>query len=705
MMRILLICLALGFSGVLALAADSPADSPAEKPAEKPAATNKPVAREMPHSEQGLRPIGDSLAGLDLRALEALPVQHGGRYKAFHAFALETLDGINGRSSFGDGHTATSSLLDLLFCRSAYDQRPVVVVKHSELRLDLAPALPPNERERLVRTGLLSPARLAEPGVQAALDMLGRQTTKTKALNQIHRARAALDPGTLMSGLKFLPLPAGPHSDHWRNPLEAAPDFSIVLENFLSTAVAAQGGLEPYTRLTWSLLPLAPETAQRLGLEESELQRLNLSVLWPIWKAAGSGKLAPTAANQLLSEATVPLSASGLTGAESTTVAAGLLRLASRWNRLQIPPEDLAVPGDRQAIERALNEASLAWNALGSAWADVRKPGATTEATTRVQAHLNTLVGAVAGLRTLLDHDRAAQELAPLITDTALEMTYWRWNGFSGVAWCFLLAVPGLALGAIGGLRLPLFLGYALAAVGLGGQITAFFIRGILAQRIPLANLYESMAAAALLCSLVALIGEIVLAIQARRAGKRSIHGALALGASLFGCIIVLSQAFLERHDINAFISPAMPILSEFWLRVHTSCIVASYGIIGLGGLMSAAYLLMRVRLPYDDERCLAWDRTTFAINALAAVVLWVGLTLGAVWAAVSWGRPWGWDPKEVFALLTWVVFIMLVHLRLAVGPRQRGVATAWASLAALLVMIFNWYWVNVQLSGLHSYA
>ena len=182
-------------------------------------------------------------------------------------------------------------------------------------------------------------------------------------------------------------------------------------------------------------------------------------------------------------------------------------------------------------------------------------------------------------------------------------------------------------------------------------------------------------------------------------------RGSLALGASLFGCIIVLAQAFLERHDINAFISPAMPILSEFWLRVHTSCVVSSYGIIGLGGLMSVAYLLMRIGLRYDDPRCLAWDRTTFAITALAAVVLWVGLVLGAVWAAVSWGRPWGWDPKEVFALLTWVVFIILVHLRVVVSVEQRGLATAWTSLAAMVVMIFNWYWVNVRLAGLHSYA
>ena len=120
---------------------------------------------------------------------------------------------------------------------------------------------------------------------------------------------------------------------------------------------------------------------------------------------------------------------------------------------------------------------------------------------------------------------------------------------------------------------------------------------------------------------------------------------------------------------------------------------------------MSVVYLAMRTRLPWDDDRVIAWDRSTFAMNGAASVVLWAGLVLGAVWAAVSWGRPWGWDPKDVFALLTWIVFVILIHLRLAVKPENRGLATALVSLAAFLVMGFNWYFVNVRLAGLHSYA
>jgi ABC-type transport system involved in cytochrome c biogenesis permease subunit len=325
-------------------------------------------------------------------------------------------------------------------------------------------------------------------------------------------------------------------------------------------------------------------------------------------------------------------------------------------------------------------------------------------------------VAATSELRALYDQDYIARGKSPLVITTELEMTYWRLNGFIHWVWMsLLLAVPFLAMGGIGRIHIALWIGYAFASIGFVGQLAAFLIRAQLAQRIPLANLYESMAAAALLSSFVALVGEAILTHRYRKAlagggddstrGVAQARGSLALGASLFGCMIVFAQILLEYHDINAFISPAMPILSEFWLRVHTSCIVSSYGLIALGGLMSITYLVIRIFLPWNDPRCEAWDRTTFAIDSLAMLVLWVGLVLGAVWAAVSWGRPWGWDPKEVFALLTWVVFIGLVHLRVAVTPRRRGIATALVAIGAFIVMIFNWYWVNVQLSGLHSYA
>jgi ABC-type transport system involved in cytochrome c biogenesis permease subunit len=96
-------------------------------------------------------------------------------------------------------------------------------------------------------------------------------------------------------------------------------------------------------------------------------------------------------------------------------------------------------------------------------------------------------------------------------------------------------------------------------------------------------------------------------------------------------------------------------------------------------------------------------DWSHLIILNLVFVLLFVGTILGAVWADYSWGRPWGWDPKEVFALNTWLVYAVLIHVRFVV--RDRGLWTAWLSLAGCAMMAFNWCFVNFFIVGLHSYA
>jgi ABC-type transport system involved in cytochrome c biogenesis permease subunit len=73
------------------------------------------------------------------------------------------------------------------------------------------------------------------------------------------------------------------------------------------------------------------------------------------------------------------------------------------------------------------------------------------------------------------------------------------------------------------------------------------------------------------------------------------------------------------------------------------------------------------------------------------------------VWADFSWGRPWGWDPKETFALNTWLIYAVLLHVRYVV--RNKGLWTAWLSIAGCAMMLFNWFVVNYYIVGLHSYA
>ncbi len=90
-------------------------------------------------------------------------------------------------------------------------------------------------------------------------------------------------------------------------------------------------------------------------------------------------------------------------------------------------------------------------------------------------------------------------------------------------------------------------------------------------------------------------------------------------------------------------------------------------------------------------------------ILQMAFWFLGTGIICGAVWADHSWGRPWGWDPKETFALVTWIVYLVIVHLRFV--TKARSDVTAWLSVVGFAVMMFNWIGVNFWLVGLHSYA
>lgn len=97
------------------------------------------------------------------------------------------------------------------------------------------------------------------------------------------------------------------------------------------------------------------------------------------------------------------------------------------------------------------------------------------------------------------------------------------------------------------------------------------------------------------------------------------------------------------------------------------------------------------------------FDGATMVLMELSFITLWTGLVMGAIWADHSWGRPWGWDPKEVFALNTFLIFLILVHVRLKV--RDKGLWTAVLAVVGFEVMMFNWIVVNFVISGLHSYA
>jgi cytochrome c-type biogenesis protein CcsB len=120
----------------------------------------------------------------------------------------------------------------------------------------------------------------------------------------------------------------------------------------------------------------------------------------------------------------------------------------------------------------------------------------------------------------------------------------------------------------------------------------------------------------------------------------------------------------------------------------------------GASVLMGGASGFLREGKPSSSQ---VFDGATMVLVELAFIMLWTGLVMGAIWADHSWGRPWGWDPKEVFALNTFLLFLVLIHVRLKV--RDKAFWTAILAVAGFEVMMFNWIVVNFVISGLHSYA
>ncbi len=181
----------------------------------------------------------------------------------------------------------------------------------------------------------------------------------------------------------------------------------------------------------------------------------------------------------------------------------------------------------------------------------------------------------------------------------------------------------------------------------------------------------------------------------------------LVLGATITVAGIFLFTAHLS--NINPQITNLVPVLKSYWLTIHVSVITASYGFLGLGALIGFIVLWLFIfrhptRRPQIDRaihRLVAVDEAALIIGLS---MLTVGNFIGGVWANESWGRYWGWDPKETWAYVSIVVYTIVLHLRL-VAKWDRPFILATASFLAFASVIMTYFGVNFYLSGMHSYA
>jgi cytochrome c-type biogenesis protein CcsB len=354
---------------------------------------------------------------------------------------------------------------------------------------------------------------------------------------------------------------------------------------------------------------------------------------------------------------------------------------------------------------------------------------------TQVNAAVADLAAAMPGVNTDLYPEQAR-----------LQWEHWYFEQ-GNLTWIWLVYLASTAILLVAVVyRWPTALKLGLGAFGIALALQTFAVglRWYVAGRWPNSNMFEAVTTAAWFGAVAAIAFEL----WVRRTPLR---GFFALGAAV-SCMVALMSAHFLPVYLNPNIGNMMPVLHDVWLYIHTNVIIFSYCLIFMAAVTSGIYLAHRLfgglpayaraggtgmvlattagaasgggavsggtgsgevgpggtggtvaggrRGPSFGE---VLDGVTMVLMELSFVMLWAGLVMGAIWADHSWGRPWGWDPKEVFALETFVVFLLLVHVRWRV--KDKGFWTAILALVGAAVMLFNWIVVNFVITGLHSYA
>lgn len=231
-----------------------------------------------------------------------------------------------------------------------------------------------------------------------------------------------------------------------------------------------------------------------------------------------------------------------------------------------------------------------------------------------------------------------------------------------------------------------------LLALGFGVHLIGLGLRWYISGNAPWSNAYESVVFIAASTVLAGLL-----------LARKSIF-ALSATAILAGA----TMGVAHMSFMNPEITPLVPVLKSYWLMIHVAMIVSGDGFFGLGFILSLLTLILFLFRSNERPQI---DNSIKELTVLSEMSLMIGLVvftignfLGGVWANESWGRYWGWDPKETWAAVTILIYAAVLHMRFI--PKLKGVfafnvATMWAYSAVLM----TYFGVNYYLSGLHSYA
>ena len=263
-----------------------------------------------------------------------------------------------------------------------------------------------------------------------------------------------------------------------------------------------------------------------------------------------------------------------------------------------------------------------------------------------------------------------------------IALLHWAWMGYGLCALLF-----GVSLSKhrrnVRPVALVFLIG-SLLVLHVGGIAT----RCVLAGRPPVSNFYESMLWLAFVTVLLGSLFEL--------RNKNSYFG---LASAIFGGVTLLVS---EHVPLDPSVQPIVAVLrSNYWLSIHVLTIVASYGVLtlatGIAHCYAGSFLFRKKGAPASLGESL------YRVIQVGVILLSAGIMLGAVWANASWGRYWGWDPKETWALITLLWFLALLHARKAGWIAGKGLAIG--TILGFFLLLMTYYGVSFYLIGLHSYA
>jgi cytochrome c-type biogenesis protein CcsB len=253
--------------------------------------------------------------------------------------------------------------------------------------------------------------------------------------------------------------------------------------------------------------------------------------------------------------------------------------------------------------------------------------------------------------------------------------------------------------------------------LGFALQVVSLVTRGASASRVPWGNMYEFTS----MITVVIVGAWLVISV---RSGLRSTGFFVMLPATVL--------VFLAGTVLYTDAASLQPALQSYWLVIHVFAVSISSGVLLIAGCLSVMYLIAlrsdrsdahgitagsagsggasvdvrRSLMQRYAERlpsAAALDRIAYRTTILAFPIYTFAVIAGALWAEVAWGRYWAWDPKETCAFITWVLYAGYLHARATAG--WRGRRAAWIAVIGAVSIVFNLFFINMVIAGLHSYA